>query len=217
MKKKRNYMLPGIMFLSLIGAISVYVVMLNMERKMLEGYEKKECIICKEAVLQGKMIRNEDEYYFEKVEIDQRMVPEGALTDIDGIIGSQSVIPIAKGQVITKEMFQTVPASMAELKEPVIAGVSAEDLYQVVNGTVRSGDLVNLYTVDEESGEVSLFWEGVWVKETFDSNGTHILPEDQETSASRMNLVLEKAIVDRFYELLDKGSLRMVKEWGDSF
>ena len=97
------------------------------------------------------------------------------------------------------------------MQEPVIAGCKAEDLYQLVSGSLRKGDLINLYTVGEESGETLLLWENVRVYEVFDSAGKSIDVTDEVTAAARINVLPEKSYAERFYTELGKGSIRVVK------
>ena len=78
----------------------------------------------------------------------------------------------------TLPMFTLSGHYRAALDRPVIAGCRAEDLYQLVSGTLRGGDRIHIYTVDEELGETYLVWEDVMVYQAFDNAGNLIPPQD---------------------------------------
>ena len=85
-------------------------------------------------------------------------------------------------------------------------------LSQVASGVLRGGDMVHIYMTSEEAG-TRLLWEDVLVQEVFDSAGAHIADEDRQQAASRVNLLVEKSMVEDFYTLLSKGELKVVKAW----
>ena len=113
-----------------------------------------------------------------------------------------------------KERLLNVPAELIEehtvVSEPVVAGLRAEDLYQVVGGVLRAGDRIHIYRVDEE-GKAVLAWENVYVQGVFDQSGTAISNEDRNTAAQRINVYLDKKVVEEFYSQLNAGALRIVK------
>ena len=110
-------------------------------------------------------------------------------------------------------MFIQAAVQRAALTKPVIAGCKAEDLYQLVSGTLRSGDRIHIYTVDEELGQAYLTWDDVMVYQAFDSSGNLIPPQDTTSAAARINVLLEEGNAELFYSELYKGSLRVVKLW----
>ena len=84
----------------------------------------------------------------------------------------------------------------------------------MVNGILRSGDRIHIYTVEEDTKNANLIWENVFVQGAFDNSGNQIQDGDEETAAARINIVLEKSCIERFYSELAKGSLRVVKAEG---
>jgi hypothetical protein len=95
----------------------------------------------------------------------------------------------------------------------VIAGCKGEDLFQLVSGVLRKGDLVHIYMVNDELGETYMLWENIMVYQAFDVSGNTIASEDMITPAARVNLLLEEGYAEQFYNELNKGSLRLVKVW----
>ena len=120
---------------------------------------------------------------------------------------------VEQGMVLTTGMLRELSEITEQMREPVIAGFRAEDLYQVVGGVLRAGDRIHIYCVEQEEEEQNgkLLWENVFVQQVFDRNGAAIGGDDGTTPAQRVNIYMEKERVADFYAALAQGSLRVVK------
>ncbi len=209
-KQKKNIW-PGTIVLALITSIVIYAVMINSEKNALADYEKGSVYVITQDIPKGTLIR-EDNYpeYFALKEIDKKLVPEKAISTAEQIQNLVASCSIDKGALATLSMFESVNDITKEMKEPVIASFKADDLYQVVGGTLRAGDRIHIYNADEE-GIVTLNWSDVYVQQVFDNTGTNI-PNDNETSAAqRINVYMDKEDIGEFYTKLATGTLRVVK------
>uniref|UniRef100_UPI00405765FD hypothetical protein n=1 Tax=Acetatifactor sp. TaxID=1872090 RepID=UPI00405765FD len=210
---KEKNILPGTIIFGLIAAIIIYALMINTEKNALADFEKGSIYIATGEIPKGTLIQ-EDNFvtYFELKELDKDLIPKTAINTPEQINNLVVCSAIDEGTLLTLGMFESVNELTQGMQEPVIAGFKAEDLYQVVGGTLRAGDRIHIYNVDEE-GEVSLDWSDVYVQEVFDNVGTKIGNDDEETSAQRVNIYMDKADIEEFYAKLAKGSLRVVKVW----
>ena len=111
---------------------------------------------------------------------------------------------------MTGGMFEKMTDILGKMEEPVVAGLKADDLYQVVGGTLRAGDRIHIYSVTGEK-EAVLIWENVYVKEVFDQTGNRIESGNSVAAAQRINIYLDKADVIGFYSELASGAMRVVK------
>lgn len=212
--EKRGKGLPGVILAAFAAAAVTYIVLLSMEKNMLSAYEKADCWALAQALERGTEITEDNvETLFEQVQVDVRHIPQETVTDPRELLGSQAAIAIPEGSMVTESMFTRSGSYRADLEDPVIAGCRAEDLYQLVSGTLRSGDRIHIYTVDEELGETYLIWEDVMVYQVFDSAGNLIPPQDTVSAAARINVLLEEGNAELFYSELYRGSLRVVKLW----
>lgn len=214
LKVAQKNILPGAIFSALIVAVIIFIVMLNTEKNMLLDYEKGMIYTTIKSIPQGQVITeiNYIDYFVEK-EIDRTLVTDASITSFEQLIGLFPVRAIEKGTMVSKSMFESVNEITKNMKNPVEVGLKADDLYQVVGGILRTGDKIHIYTVEEsETGEVTLVWPDVYVNKVFDTSGLLIENEDSTTSASRINILLEKEYVEEFYKELALGSLRVVKE-----
>ena len=91
-----------------------------------------------------------------------------------------------------------------------MAGLKAEDLYQMAGGILRAGDRIHIYSVNKEN-IATLVWKNVYVQQVFDSAGGKISNDDAKTAVQRINVYLDSKEVAKFYSELAAGSLRVVK------
>ena len=214
MPRKEKRILPGIIVIAFAASAITFLLLLNMEKNILSNYEKINVWVAAANIQESVEITKDNlEEYFEKKDIDKNIVPEYAVTDIHLLEGFQTTVMIPKSAVLLEVMFASKDPYVEQLSDPVVVGCKADDLYQVASGILRQGDVVNVYTVNDELGETYLLWENVVIYQTFDSAGKKIAPEDDDLAATRINLIIEKHDTEQFYTELNKGSLRVVKVW----
>ena len=204
----------GSILLALITSVAVFMIMLQIEKKELADYELGETLVAKQWIPKGQVI-NENNWmeYFEIRQLDADFIPKMAISDALQIGELITLGNIDEGALLTQAMFTSPNELTNDMEDPGIAGFHAEDIYQVVGGTLRSGDRIHIYQVDEE-GQTRLIWADVYVQQVFDNAGVKILCDDTKSVAQRINIYLDKMYVESFYEQLAKGTLRVVKAVG---
>lgn len=209
---KPKSILPGAMMVAFLASIVVYMVMIHVEKNALSDYAKGPVYLAAKEIPKGEILTEETiQEYVKTIEVDVKLIPQTALLTLDQITGLLPKNAIDAGTFLTSNMFENKNEIIASMNHPVIAGLKAEDLYQVVGGTLRSGDRIHIYTVNEETEETILVWENVFVQQVFDASGLTIPAEDRETAAQRVNILLEQENIEQFYQELAIGSLRVVK------
>lgn len=196
---------------ALIAAVAVFAVMLQLEKSTLTKYEKGTVYVAAVEIPRGQMITPDNmSSYFREKSLDKSCIPETALCSQEQVTGLAAVFDIEPGVLLSEGMFETLDDVLAEMKEPVVAGFKAEDLYQVAGGVLRAGDRIHIYSLSEE-GEAELVWDNIYVQEVFDQAGTRIGCGDMVTAAQRINVYLDKKDVEAFYSELASGTLRVVR------
>ena len=229
--KTERSILPGVIVVSWLVAIIVYVVMLNAEKTALSDYEKGTVYVTTKPVPKGSVITTD---CITQKEIDKSLIPSGVINNPEDLTDLISVYAVDQGSIITAGMFTSVNDITKDMTQPVVAGFKADDLYQVVGGVLRSGDHINIYRVDENvnkgntsqslantdseenwaeasSNAAFLVWGDVFVQDVFDSAGMVISAADTTTPAQRVNIYMDNDNVADFYAALAQGSLRVVK------
>lgn len=222
-KKKSNFrkwIWNGSMAAALAASAAVFLVMLQIEKQALADYEEGTVFVAAREIPRGQLITEENyaEYFKESV-LDKSFIPKTAVKECSQIKGLVAENDIEAGVLLTEGMFQALDSVLSGMAEPVIVGLKAEDLYQMVGGVLRTGDRIHIYRVEKEStadadrnrGSADLLWENVFVQGVFDQAGTAVGNEDKVTAVQRINVYLEKADVENFYAELTSGSLRVAK------
>lgn len=210
-KTRKAWIWNGSIVAALAAAIAVFTVMLQTEKNMLTQYERDIIYVVNKEIPKGLVLteKNFAEYVSQR-ELDKGLIPESALNDPKQIVGLAALYGIEQGTFLTRGMFESVNQITAHMSQPVIAGFKAEDIYQVVGGTLRAGDRIHIYHVDEQ-GQAYLSWSDVYVQQVFDASGQSISGEDDTSTAQRVNVYLDKENVEQFYTELASGNLRVVK------
>ena len=170
----KNRIWNGSILAAFVAAMAVFVFLLQTEKRVLTEYEKEQVCVVTAAIPRGEKISAENaEQYITVMEIDKRIVPETALKSTEAASGRIAAYGVEQGMVLTTGMLRELSEITEQMREPVIAGFRAEDLYQVVGGVLRAGDRIHIYCVEQEEEEQNgkLLWENVFVQQVFDRNG----------------------------------------------
>lgn len=214
-KEKRNWsaarLWMGSIMAALVAAIVMFAVMLQLEKSVLTQYERGVIFVATEEIPKGQLVTKENwKNFLEIKELDKSCIPQTAISSEEQIQNLTAVFDIEAGVLLTCGMFAAENDITKNMKEPVIAGFKAEDLYQVAGGTLRAGDRIHIYCVNDEDG-VTPVWSDVFVYQVFDSAGNIISSGDTTTAAQRINVYLDKVNVEEFYSQLALGTLRVVR------
>ncbi len=201
----------GVGIAAFIAAISVFIIMLQIEKNALAGYEKAPVYVAVLEIPEGTVVTGENvNKYLSVVQMDAKLVPERSLHDKQQAVNKESALDIPKGTILVEDMFVSGAEIPAGMKRPVVVGAHVSDLFQVAGGILRAGDRIHICVVTD-NGEAEIKWENVVIERVFNGSGMQIGREDTDTAALRINLFMEKNQVESFYEELAKGSLRAVK------
>ncbi len=211
-KKKR--ILPGIIIAAFLASIATFFILLNVERNALKDFETVTVWVTTCELAEGmEMTKMGIGECLTQMEIDKNKVPAKRVESAETLINKYTELNIPQGTILIETMFSDDESFRMNINNPVIAGCKGDDLFQLVSGVLRKGDLVHVYMVNKEMGETYMLWENVLVYQVFDASGNLIPPEDILTPAARVNLLIEEGYTEQFYNELDKGSLRLVKVW----
>lgn len=209
--RKQNRLKRGGVIAAFLAAIAVFLILLQIEKNALADYERVTILVATDTIPGGHSITPADcQKMFEEKEIDKKLLSESALQAGSELEGKIPLYDIDAGTILTKGMFTSVDEITLQMSEPVVAGLKAEDLYQVAGGVIRAGDRIHVYSVTEDK-KIGRVWENLWVQSVFDQSGKEILNPDRSGLAQRINVYLDKADVDTFYTELAAGTLRVVK------
>lgn len=196
----------------LIIAAALFAVLLNVESNVLSDYEKKMVVICKEQVPMGTRITEVNaEKYFETYEVDVHLVNEDAVIDKNELIGCVSARTMDEKELVRTDDFTKEHSIYSKYKNPVETSFKAEDPGDVVSGSIRSGDFVDIAVVDKDTLAYTLSLENVFVLNAYTSTGETVTRDSVNTAATMFTIVEEKTALDEFYSALEKGNVIVSK------
>jgi hypothetical protein len=217
---KRRSLLPGAIVAAFAAALIVFVVLLNVEKNALRAYEKADVLLMAQDIEKGTFITADNvNQFFLQSEMDKTLIPKAAVTDIHQLIGQYVTGRLDQGAILTVSMTEPMTETLGGIRKPVIAAFRTDDLYQMTNGILRSGDRIHIYKaeVSEEEGrqitQGVLLWENVLVWQVFDSAGAEIAPNDETSAAARANIILSQEDLEKFYGEINTGTIRIAKVW----
>lgn len=196
----------------LMIAAALFAVLLNVEKKALSDYEKKVTVICKEQIPMGTRITEANvDRYFSNYEVDVKLVHENAVEDKNELLGTVSARTMDSNEIVKSDDFTKESSIYSKFTEPVETSFTAENPGNVVSGSIRSGDFVDIAVVDKDTLEYRIQLENVYVLNAYTGTGELVAKDAVNTPATMLTIVEEKASLDAFYSALEKGNVIVSK------
>ena len=202
----------GIFVAALITAAGVFAVMTYLQRQALSDFVKREIYVAASDIPRGVVLNEENrKTYLVIKSVDAGSVPDNCTPDAGMIMGLSPVYDIGKGTLLTYNMFTSPKEELDEMDDPILAGFRTDDLSKAVSGSLRAGDVIDIYSIDPGTGDGFLLCKDVYVESGYDGYGNRVT---DEKPAVMFNIYLESADAAGFYEGLSSGSLYVVKRCG---
>ena len=198
--------------LCLLLAAGVFALLLNVEARQMAQYEKGNVVVAITDVSEAKEITEKN--LAELFAVEERPltdIPDAAYLKPEELIGQYAQSSIDAGSMITKSM---VGELRKDYGDSVLLGVNMEALDQSVAGTLRAGDVIDIYTVmvDEEKNVlVEKALGNVTIERSYTSSGTSILKDDNTSIAQYITIPVHKDAVGLFYQSLENRRIEIVK------
>lgn len=168
------------------GVVSL-LIYVAMDNKAEEAQLKTQVVVMKEAVAANTYV-TEDTVpdYFEEISVELTAVPESAYRNLKDLPKDGFYIEEAmeSSQMVLKSDVEVVTDAMAKYQNGYkVTSFAAESFDGGVNGSLRKGDIVNVYAVDPATEVLTLMAENVYIADVYDSSGNKIsTPEEIATS-----------------------------------
>ena len=209
-KSRQGNLWPVVLCLLLAGG--VFAFLLNMEARQLAQYEKGTVVVAIADVTEAKEITEQN--LSELFTVEERPlsdIPEAAYLEAEDLIGLYTQSGIDAGSMITESMLGEL---QKDFGDAVLLGVNMEALAQSVAGTLRAGDVIDIYTVkvdEEKNVVVEKALGNVTIERSYTSSGTAILKDDNTSIAQYITIPVHKNAVGLFYQALENRRIEIVK------
>lgn len=186
-KAKLISVLKVVVIPALFAGIVVCGLYLSMQNKLEAQSLKGQVLVMKEFVAANTYVKaDEADKYFEVVSVEKIAIPTTAYTTISDLPKEGFYVENAmtKMQMVLKDDIVSKDEVMDKYRSGyVVTSFAAESFDDSVNGSLRKGDIVDVYAKDPATEMLTLMAENVYVSEVYDTAGKKI-SEDDEVATS---------------------------------
>lgn len=200
------------LILVIVIAIAIFAMLISIEQSQINKYERIDIAVAYTEVPRGTKITEENvDTYFKIEKCSNNLKSEHNITELSNLIGMYAKNNIHKSTVLQKEEFASYNFVNESITDEVSVSFSVSSLDAAMNGTLRMGDVIRIYVVSDQNGEITecLPYE-VIIENVYDSTGKLIAPTDLAI-ASNFSITIDKSDEGDFYELINTGSVKVVK------
>ena len=176
--------------------IVVCALYLVMQNKLEEESLKDSVLAMREDVAVNTFVKSEDAgKYFEVISVDLTAIPTCAYKSLDELPKDGCYIENAmtQTQMVMKDDIADKDIVMDKYKNDYeITSFPTESFDGGVNGSLRKGDIVDVYALNPETELLELFAENVYMSEVYDNVGNRITEPDEVATSFTVLVTSEK-------------------------
>lgn len=203
---------PKSLIISACVAIVVFIALLFVEKSLLKPNGTVEGFVAVSDIDKGTVITEENisKLFTEKNNIDGSLEVTGAVKTKDELINKVAKENINKGEVVSNNSFISKDDKFKDIDDLVEVSFNVSDISQVVGGILRSGDIIDISIIDNNTSESLSVLEDVYVDKAISSDGLQI-DRSSDLSALTINILVSKDDSEKLNSYLNKGMLRISK------
>ena len=172
---------------AIVAAILVCVIYVAIDSKA-SAEELKTKVVCMKMDIPKNTYVTHDEVakYFEEISVDMAAVPKSAYSSVNDLPKDGFYIEnaLSKSQMVLKDDIATEDAILDKYKNGYeITSFGAQTFTGGVNGSLRRGDIVDVYAVDPTTDMLVLMAENVYVYAVYDNTGNKVTSVDETATA----------------------------------
>ena len=197
---------------SFLIAVALFGVLVGVEKNLLSDYEKESVVLCKTDIPKGTMITKENiDQYFEDYEVDIALVNDTCIKDKNEVIDTVVENSLSAREILREGDCTKEAEIYHRFKNPVEASITATNPGDIVSGTIRRGDYVDIAVVNKDTLEYDLMLNEVYVVDAFTSTGEKVSGDAEGTAATMLTVVEEKNNLAEFYSARETGNVIVTK------
>lgn len=203
---------PKSLIISACVAIVVFIALLFVEKSLLKPNGTVEGFVAVSDIDKGTVITEENisKLFTEKNNIDGALEVTGAVKTKDELINKVAKENINKGEVVSNNSFISKDDKFKDIDDLVEVSFNVSDISQVVGGILRSGDIIDISIIDNNTNESMIVLEDIYVDKAISSDGLQI-DRSSDLSALTINILVSKDNSEKLNSYLNKGTLRISK------
>ncbi|MDU6522099.1 SAF domain-containing protein [Clostridium sp.] len=203
---------PKSLIISACVAIVVFIALLFVEKSLLKPNGTVEGFVAVSDIDKGTVITKENisKLFTEKNNIDGALEVSGSVKTKDDLINKVAKENINKGEVVSNNSFISKDDKFKDIDDLVEVSFNVSDISQVVGGILRSGDIIDISIIDNNTNESMIVLEDIYVDKAISSDGLQI-DRSSDLSALTINILVSKDDSEKLNSYLNKGTLRISK------
>ena len=172
---------------AIIAAILVCVIYVAIDSKATAKELKTDVVCMKVDVPKNTYVTTEEvSAYFEVLSVEMTAVSDSAYTSLSELPKEGFYIEndMGRSQMVYKDDIATEDAIMDKYKNGYeITSFAAQSFVGGVNGSLRRGDIVDVYAVDPTTDMLILMAENVYIYDVYSNTGNKISGADETATA----------------------------------
>ena len=171
----------------ILAAIMVCFLFIVERNNTLAENLKTDVVVAKTDIAKNTKIEKEDiDKYFKVISVDYKAVTDINYKSFDDMPDGSFYVkePLVKNQMIYEDDIETSDFVMDKYTdEAVITSVSVSNFSNSVCGTLRTGDIVDVYAIDPATDELVFILGDVYIVDAYNSNGEILTTKDGSATA----------------------------------
>lgn len=197
---------------SLFVAAALFGVLVGVEKNLLSSYEKEAVVLCKADIPKGTKITEENaDQYFYMYEVDAAIVDSNCVKNKKDLFDTVAVKKLSAHEIVRMSDCTKEASIYNQFAEPVEASITASEPGDIVSGTIRRGDRVDIAVVNKDTLAYELMMKNVYVIDAFTSTGEKLTDDVEGTAATMLTIVEEKENLAKFYSARETGNVIVTK------
>lgn len=198
--------------INLVLVVALFMGMVLIEKNLLKPNGSFDGLIAIENIDKGTLITqdNINTLFKEKNEMDGELEVNGLVKTKEELLNFIANENLNKGEIISANSFISRESILNDIEDSVETSFNVSDISQVVGGTLREGDLIDITMVDNNTNESIEVLKSVYVEKAISSDGKEI-DRSSDSSAITINIIVSSKDEQRLNSYINKGTIRASK------
>lgn len=210
----------GIIAVSLIGTIIIFCVLLVLQNKMLYPNGQVTVYTSKKNIDKNTEITKDNvNNYFAPENIDSSKVVDTPVTSKSMLINKYMDEDTLKNEQISEKRLSSTASRTKNIKNLREIGVNFSDISEVVGGTLRTGDTIDLIltVADQNNVKTQTLLKGILIDKAITSDGQIISRENgDKLAATKLTLDLSAEDATKLDNAVKSGTVKAIKDLDSS-
>ncbi len=197
---------------SFFVAAALFGVLIGVEKNILSDYAKETAVLCKTDVPKGTKITeaNADQYFY-SYEVDAAMINGNCIKDKKELFDTVVTRNLSVHEIVREGACMKEAEIYGRYRNPVEASVEAKEAGDIVSGTIRKGDHVDIAVVNKDTLEYDVMLKDVYVLGAYTSTGEAVVDGMEGTAATMLTIVEDKDNLSSYYSAREVGNVIITK------